>query len=141
MEHGEEVSGGFVVAGGEAAEVLELVEAALDDVAGAVEHRVEASAPRAAGGEHGDVDAAALGAGEVGEPGGVVTLVGDQRAPAQRAVDQAARGGDVVDLAGGQREPQRQAAAVDQRVQLGGQPAARAADRLGPPFLRAPAAC
>jgi hypothetical protein len=26
-------------------------------------------------------------------------------------------------------------------VQLGGQPAARAADRLGPPFLRAPAAC
>ena len=141
MEHGEEVAGGFVVAGGEATEVLELVEAALDDVAGAVEHGIEASAAEASGLDHGDVDAAALGAGKLGEPGGVVALVGDQRAAAQRAGDETARGGDVVDLAGGQRQAQRQAAAVDQRVELGGQPAPRAADRLGPPFLRAPAAC
>jgi len=141
VEHGEEVAGGLVVAGGEATEVFELVEAALDDVAGPVEYRVEAPSASLAGDQHRDVGAPALAADEVGEPSGVIALVGDQRASTQRAGDQSARGGDVVDLARGQRQAQGQAAPVDQRVQLGGQPAARAADRLGPPFLRAPAAC
>ena len=45
MDHGEEVSGELVVAGGDAAEVLQLGEEPLDQVALAVEPLAEARLP------------------------------------------------------------------------------------------------
>lgn len=48
---------------------------------------------------------------------------------------------DVVRLTGGQSPTGQLPQAFDQRVNLGGQPATRAAQRLFPVFLGAPAAC
>jgi hypothetical protein len=55
-------------------------------------------------------------------------------------VEQLMGGGDVVCLAGGERQAHRQAAVIDQRMDLCGQPAARPADRFTPPFF-VPAEC
>jgi hypothetical protein len=49
---------------------------------------------------------------------------------------------DIVNLTAGQYESQRIAEGIDDRVDFGREPAARAADRLlEPPFLSAPALC
>jgi hypothetical protein len=70
----------------------------------------------------------------------VVSLVGNDVSGGE-AVDQGFRLRAVVDLAGGRDEAQRVAQSVDGDVDLGGQAAARAPDRLilNPPFP--PAAC
>jgi hypothetical protein len=71
---------------------------------------------------------------------GVVGLVGDDVA-GDKAVDQSFGLSAVVNLAGGGDQPQRVSERVDGDMDLGGQAAARAPDRLilSPPFP--PAAC
>ena len=91
---------------------------------------------RSEGGDH--------GIGAEGEKGaelvGVVGLIGDD-VRGDKAVDQGFGLGAVVDLAGSCDQAQRVAQSIDGDVDLGGQAAARAPDRLilNPPF--APAAC
>ena len=76
------------------------------------------------------------------DPVRVVAHVADQAARAGREIlDQVPEGAGLVRLAGREDESERQAAGVAAQVQLGGEPAARAAQRLAvlPPL--APAAC
>lgn len=61
---------------------------------------------------------------------GVVALVSDQFARRGDSRDQRGGGGDVGDVAAGQQDRVRSALLVAERVDLGGAPAARAADRL-----------
>ena len=126
----------------DAAELLELVEEALDTVAFFVEGRVVAGDGRAGAGE-GDhrLGAGALDRGA--EVVGVVAPVGQHPAGAQ-ALDQGRGPADVALLAGTGQQPHRIAKPVGAGVDLGAQAAARAAQALGmrPPFCRgAPAAC
>jgi hypothetical protein len=61
---------------------------------------------------------------------GVVALVADQFARRCDSRDQHRGGGDVGDIAAGQQDRVRSALLVAERVDPGGAPAARAADRL-----------
>ncbi|NYD51630.1 hypothetical protein BJY14_007736 [Actinomadura luteofluorescens] len=153
-DDGAVVGGEFVVAGGQAAEAFELVEAAFDDVAAAVAVPVEAAAAVSAAGAGGEL-VAAFGDGVrdappaqlVADDAGGVALVGDQvPGPGARSARPGPRDGDgfddldqpgaVVDVAGGEGEGQRQAAPVAGQVDLGGQSAAGSPERL-PEFLPA----
>ena len=61
---------------------------------------------------------------------GVVALVAEQFARWRDSRDQRGGGGDVGDIAAGQQDGMRAALGVAERVDLGGAPTARAADRL-----------
>ena len=72
---------------------------------------------------------------------GIEGLVGDERLGLKRG-QQGIRSGQIVLLTTGQVKADRIAERIHQRVDLGGQPALAAADRLvWPSFLGAPAAC
>src|SRR5918997_2386806 len=134
MDGGGVAGVGFVVAGGDGPELLQLGEAVLDQVAPAVHVAVEVDGALAVG----------LGWDHRGgttivevrpEPVGVEGLVAEQGAEGD-ALDQRPHADAVVALAGQQDEAHRVAEGVDQGDDLGGQPAARAADGLisSPPF-------
>src|ERR687889_2322612 len=134
MDGGGVAGVGFVVAGGDGPELLQLGEGVLDQVAPAVHVAVEVDGALAVG----------LGWDHRGgttivevrpEPVGVEGLVAEQGAEGD-ALDQRPHADAVVALAGQQDEAHRVAEGVDQGDDLGGQPAARAADGLisSPPF-------
>jgi hypothetical protein len=140
MECGEVVAGSFVEACGDAAELLELVEEALDEVALAVEIGRDGALDLAVA-LGGDVGLSAAGCDQVQDGLGVVAAVGDQGSVWGEARQEVGDGGLVRGLAGGDREGDRQARAVDNGVDLGAQSSTRTADGvIRAPFLP-PAAC
>ena len=142
MDHCEEVGSQLVVAGGDAAEVFELAEEALDRVALFVERAVEGALFGAIGSGLDDGSGAGL-LDRVVEVLGVVGGVGDDRSGSE-AFDQFGGPQDLALLARAGDEPGRLARRIRRGVDLGAQAAARAPQPLGirPPFfLRAPAAC
>ena len=129
MNGGEEVSCGLVVAGGDAAELLELGEEVLDQVPCFVEVAIVIPAHLAVG-LWGDHDGLAGGGQRDDHPCiGVESLVGDQRIGLHRR-QQMVGARQIVCLAAGQEEAQRIAQGIDQGVNLGAQPSPGAADGL-----------
>lgn len=132
----------LVVPGGDAAELLEPGEHALDTVALFVEARVAGVFAGPVWPWRNDGLGADL-AQRVVEMVGVVGLVGDDGGGPE-AVEQGGGLDDVASVAGGQDEADRKAKGVDAGVDLGPEAAPRAAKTLGlrAPLLRAaPAAC
>ena len=141
MDAGEEVAGELVVARGDGAELLELAEEVLDQVARLVELFVVGARCHAIalGWDH---RALAGGGKRLDHPGiGIERLVGDQRV--SRQLRQKGVGAEqVVRLAGSEQEAKRIAERIDQRMDLRAQPAFAAADRLVlAGFFCAPALC
>jgi hypothetical protein len=137
-----EVDEQLVVSGGDTAELFELVEEALDDVALLVEIDVVGTLDLAVSFRRDDDLCAGLGH-PVDEMVGIIALVGDGRAR-DEAVDKIMRKGDVIALPRSPDQADRIAQRIAGSVDFGAQPAARPAQALGirPPFaLRAPAAC
>lgn len=160
------MAGELVIACGDAAPLLEAVEAAFDHVTQPVDAWIERAGAVPAAGAHGEL-VGSFGDG-VSDPAlaqvgadlaGGITLVGDQPigtypGPARAGpgdadgFDDLDQAGAVVDVAAGDDERQRQASSVTGEMDLGGQPAAGPPERLAclvrpgvVPFLRAPAAC
>ena len=137
-----EVDEQLVVSGGDTAELFELVEEALDDVALLVEVDVVGTLDLAVSFRRDDGLRAGLG-DPLDEMVGVIALVGDGDACGD-AVDKIMRKGDVIALPGSTDRTNRIAEGIASGVDFGAQPAPRPAQALGirPPFaLRAPAAC
>ena len=123
----------------DSAGVLDLVEEALDEVALSVQDFAVAPGHTPASGRRNAGPDAAL-AQELAEPVGVVGLVGDEAAVGRQDVDESRNGSEVMRLSRCQSQSDRQPTAIDHRVDLGGQAAARAPDRFLAVFLGA-AAC
>lgn len=140
MDSGEEVLGGFFIAGCDASELFEEVEETLDEVALGVKREITFAAHFAVGfGWDHRLDSA-HGQG-FDEAVGVVTLVGDEDLRLDFGQQRFGLG-DVVNLTAGQADRQRVAERVDDGVDLGRQPAARPPDRFpASVFLGAPALC
>jgi len=140
MQEGVESIGEFVVSRGEAAELFETIEESLDEISRLVAMPVDFAwrIPVAARWDDG------LSTGSLDDFNqgiAVVTLVGDDRL-GRDGVDQGGALGDVGHLASGQDQPNGITQRIDTGMDLGGQPAPRAADRLiATVFLGAPAAC
>src|SRR5215212_1581853 len=125
---------GFVVAGGDGPELLQLGEGVLDEVAPAVHVTVEVDGGLAVGLGRDHRGGAAI-VKLCSEPVGVEGFVAEQSAEGD-ALDQRPHADAVVALAGQQHEAHQIAEGVNEGDDLGGQAAARAADRLipGPPL-------
>lgn len=137
---GQEVSGEFVESGGDASEVLELVEEALDEVALPVEIAIDRSL---------DLDVAlgrdmglpTSGADQVDQRSRVVPAICDEGSGRRQGLDQARCHGLVGGLAGREQQSDRQSLFVDNGVDLGAQSSTRTANGvIRTPFLP-PAAC
>lgn len=137
---GEEVPGQLVVARCDGAEVLQLVEEALDEVALTVDRGVDRSLLLAVALGR-DVGRGAVG-GDLFEDGAsVVAAVGDRVAGRSEPGQQRRHGGLVGGLAWAEQDAQRQAVGIDDGVDLGRQSAARSSDGvIRTPFFP-PAAC
>jgi hypothetical protein len=139
VDSGEEIPGEFVIAGGDGAKVLELVEEALDEVTFAIEYEVAVPRSLAIGGwRNHRTDLPPVE--RLDQPVGIVSLVPNQSLRID-VFDQRLCASQIVGLPG--REPQHDGVAksIDQRVDFGGQSAAGSADRLLAVFFRAPALC
>ena len=137
---GEEVAGQLVVAGGDAAEVLELVEEAFDEVALPVHGFVD-GALDLAGPVRGDVSASSEAFDVRHDSFAVVAAVADDIAAGHWTVQQFRHGSHVMRLSGGEGEIVRQAASVHHGVDLGAQSSTRTANGvIRAPFFP-PAAC
>jgi hypothetical protein len=138
---GQEASGGFVIAGGDGPELLELGEEVLDQMSGLVEvcvkgARCRAGIPRW---DHGCL--AGLGQRFEHPRVGIERLVGNERL-GLKLREQGIRSSQIVLLTAGEMKAGRVAERIHQRVDLRGQPALAAADGLiFASFLGAPAAC
>lgn len=113
----------LVVAGSDAAEVLELGEEPLDQVALAVETLAEAwfPAPVAFGR---DIGRGTLVLDQLADAVGVIGLVGQHDSARAKMIEQGVGDLPVVRLPGGQPEPNWEALCVDDDVDLGREPAA-----------------
>jgi hypothetical protein len=140
LDHREEVLGKFVVSGGDAAEVFELAEEALDLVALAVERLAEARFPFAIGFGR-DVGHCALRLDQIADVAGVIGFVGQHDGARFEAIQQAKRGRPVMRLACRQAQPDREALPVDDRVDFGRETAPGAAETMISTPLFAVAAC
>jgi len=136
----QEVSGELVVAGGDAAHVLELVEEALDEVALPVSLEID-------GADHphialaGDVGGGSTRGEEFDDRASAVPAIGDRLASGAQAIDQARQGGLVGSLTGCQQQPNRQAHRVHDSMDFGAQSPTRTANGvILAPFFP-PAAC
>ena len=139
LDPGEEICGEFVIAGGDGTKVLEFVEEALDEVALAIEREITTARRLAVGlGRNHRRDVAPFEC--VDEGVGVEGLVAKQRPWIDR-FQQRLRASQIVRLSGREHHLDGIAERIDQGVDFGGQPAARAADRLFAVFFRAPALC
>ena len=123
MDHGEEVGSELVVAGGNAAEVLQLGEEALDQVALAIEPLAEARLPLAVALGR-DVGRGTLLLDQLPDTVGVIGLVGQHNGARGEVVEQPVRNLAVMRLPGGQAEPDRQPLRIDDDVDLGREPTA-----------------
>ena len=137
---GQEVSGELVVACRDAAQMFELVEEALDQVALAVAFEIDAADdPDIA--LAGNVGGGAERGEQLDDAARAVAAVGDRIAGRRQAFDQARQGGLVGSLTGGQQKADRQAGGIDDGVDFGGQSSTRTADGvICAPFFP-PAAC
>ena len=137
---GEEVAREFVVARGDASEMLELVEEALDEIALAVDVGIDDAAdPHVA--LAWDVRGRAARLDPLDDGAGKEATVGDDLRRERELFDQMRKGGLVGRLAGREQEAHRQAECIDDRVDLGAQSSTRTADGvIRAPFLP-PAAC
>jgi len=126
FEHGEEVCGVLFVARGEASEVFDPVEEPLDAVTCAIEHRAEAGFP-AAMHHRRDVGCGTGGFDLAAQPVGVVGLVGQHDGAFVQVPEQLLGDRAIARLARRQDQFERQTVGVDERMDLGRQPAARAA--------------
>ena len=138
MQEGEEVAGGFVVAGGDASALFELREQTFDVVAFAIQLFVVKSLHLAVALGMND-GLASLIVNRLQHLVAVVALVGDH--PFRRQSLQQRRGlSDVVRLARRQQKLHRVAESIAGGVNLRPEAAARPAEFLIPAFFRAPAA-
>ena len=119
--------------------MLELIEEALDEIAFAIQREVALALCLAVGFGWNDRSDSALVEG-LDERIGIVGLVGNQSLRLG-AVDQWLGASEIVGLAWGEHQLDGVAQRIDERVNLGGQSAARSADRLRTVFFRAPAEC
>jgi hypothetical protein len=119
--------------------VLELIEEALNKVTLAVEREVARPLDLAVGFGWDDGSDSALGE-SVNERVGIVALVADQGIWLD-VVDQRFGTSKIMDLARCEHQLDGIAQGIDEGVNLGGQSAARPADRLRAVFFRAPAEC
>jgi hypothetical protein len=126
FEHGEEVCGVLLVAGGEASEVFDAVEEPFDTVARPVEYRAEARLP-AAMHHRRDVWSGTGGLDLAAQPVGIVGLIGEYDSAFAQVPEQALGDRAIARLARSQDQFEGQTIGVDERVNLGRQPAARAA--------------
>jgi hypothetical protein len=139
-EGGEEVARELIVACGDTAEMFDLVEEALDEVALSIEVRIDGSSDLdvALGG---DVGGGAAAGEEFDDGPRAVAAVGDGVAGRPQSLDQAGQGRLVRGLARRQEETNGQAAIIDDGVELGGQSSTRTANGvIRAPFFP-PAAC
>ena len=136
----EEVSCELVISGGDSPEVLEFVEETLDEVALAVEVRIDRAAnPYVALGR--DVGLGAARLDDLDDGAGRVSTVGNHVPRQSEAVEQLRSGGLVGCLAGGEHEADRQAALIDDDMDFGAQSSTRTANGvIRTPFFP-PAAC
>jgi hypothetical protein len=140
VQGGKEVGAGFEVSRGDSAEVFEAIEEPLDAVALPVEvsvHAPDDAHIRLAG----DV-----GGGPRGLDGGdhrptVIPPVANHVSGELEGADKVGRGGLVRRLARREQEPDRQAAAVNDRVDLRRQTSSRETDGVIRTPLFPPAAC
>jgi len=135
MNSSQEIPGELVVSGGDAAEVLEPAEAALDDVSAFVGTFVEAMDDDPVGfiGDYG------LGAATndfAAKLVAVIPFVGEERAHRRRERQNIGRRRDISILAWGQMQDDRPAERIAQRMDFCRAATARSADRLImlPPF-------
>lgn len=137
---GEIVSREFVEAGCDSSEVFQLVEKPLDEVALTVDFGVDGAAnPDVALAR--DVGGGAAGLDEFNDGAREVAPVGDKVAPQFEPGEQRWRRRLVGGLTRGEEQAHRQAATVDDGVDLGAQSAARSSDGvIRAPFFP-PAAC
>ena len=119
--------------------MFEQIEEALDEVAFAIKHKVALALGLTVGLGRDDRSDPAVGEG-IDKWISVVCLIGNQGIWVS-ILDQRFCAGKIVILA--RREPQLDgiAQSIDERMNLGCQPAARSADRLRAVFFRAPALC
>ena len=139
MDACKKISGELIVACCDRTKVLEFVEEALDEVALTIEGEVARQRDRAAG--MGGDDWGDLPVGEAVEEGiGVVGLVTDQSRWIG-VLEQGLCTSKVSGLAWRKHQLDGIAQGIDEGMNLGGQSAARPADRLRAVFFRAPAEC
>ena len=136
---GEEVGGELVVAGGDAAEVLEPAESVLHQMAVAIASFVIADGPFA-GDAAGDHRRRARLAQRSPQGVGVITLVGQHVAGAAGALQKLGRDGDVRDVARCELQRERATDDVGEDVDFGRLAAEGGTDCLRPRPLFAPKA-
>lgn len=119
--------------------MFELIEEALNEIAFAVEREI-ARPSRLAVGFWWDHCSDSAPSQSVEECIGIVPLVADQGIGIG-VVDQQLSANKVMSLAWGEHQLDGIAQGIDERVNLGGQSAARPADCLRTVFFRAPAEC
>jgi hypothetical protein len=127
LEHREEVGGVLFVSRGEPSEVFDPVEEPLDAVARAVEYWAEAGLPPAM--NHGGyIRGRTCSFNPAAQPIRIISLVGEDDGIGMQPSEQLFGDRTITRLTRCQHQLERQAACVGQRVDLGRQPAARAAD-------------
>jgi hypothetical protein len=141
VDCGEEVPRGFVIAGGDGTELLELGEEVLDEVARLVEVSVEVAGTSAVRLRRDHRSLAGSGQRRENTFIGIERLVGDQRVGLHRGQEMVGPS-QVMDLPAGQEEAHRITERINERVDLGAQSAARGSYRLVlTGFFSAPALC
>ena len=120
---GEKVAGELVISGGDAPEILEPAEAALDDVAPFVGALAEAVEGYSVGLVRND-GASAAAFDVSAEVVAIIALVADECVHGRREFQKRWRGGDIGVLAGSEMKCARSAIGVAQRVNFRGASAA-----------------
>ena len=135
FEHGEEVGGVFFVSGGEASEVFDAIEEALDAIARPIEYRAEARFP-ATMDHRRDVWSRAGGLDLAAQPVGIVGLVGQHDGALVQVPEQLLGDRAIARLARRQDQFERQTIGVDERVDLRGESTSRTTQSVSfdPPF-------
>jgi len=137
---GEEVPCELVVAGGDAPEVFDFVEEALDEIALSVKREIDRAL---------DLDVAlgrnvGLGAARLDERDDafrIIAAIGDNVAGQANAAEQGRRGGLIGGLARREQQADRQALGIDHGMDLGAQSSTRTTDGVIRAPLFPPAAC
>lgn len=148
LDEGEEGGPELVVAGGDAPELLQLVEEALDLVAVAVERLAPAEALLAVRCV-GNIRDGALRSDQRPDAVGVVALVGDDDGTPLETLEQRLRAGGVVVLSRRDQQPDRPALRVvpearfkrDPRVDLRGEASATSPNTTNSTLFFTPEAC
>lgn len=140
LDHGEEVFGEFVVAGRDAAEVLQLGEEALDQVPLAIKPCAEIWL-RAPVGLWRDIGECPLLAERRPDAIGIVSLVRQNDCSGTNMIEQIVSDLAIMGLPCSQAQPDREAFAVNDRMDFGREPASGATQAIISIPLFAVAAC